>query len=120
MAILDELGVVEAQLADWARRFALGERTDVEYEAARGALLSRRADLTRQLDVVARPMTTLEQYEEPSERLVYRNSSDPAQWTRNMFEVMVERVLVRPANGRGRWTRVEDRVEVVWRSGASA
>lgn len=99
---------VDALISRWNREAAKAGLTAAEIVDGRTELVAERQQIEDELGALAtRP--------EPGrwERVGQELSRDP----RAVVEMAVERVTVRSAQGRGRWSRVGDRAAIKWRDG---
>lgn len=97
---------VDGRISAWNREAAKAGLTAAE-------IVDGRTDLVAEREGIEAGLEALATQREPGEweRLWQEISRDP----RAVIETVVERVTVRSARGRGRWTRVADRVAIGWR-----
>lgn len=110
--ITTKLAAVDARKAELAAMWADDTLDAAEWAAARERLAKRKAELTADLNAVPAPMVDID--------ITQAREAWPSMTLdeqRELLGLFIERVVVGRAT-RGRWTPVDDRVEIEWRTRA--
>lgn len=109
-AITHRLDAVEAKRRKLARRWALADMDDDEHAEAKAALDEREAELRGQLEALAPTTITGDEIDEARQAWDYMTLAEQ----RAFVQTFIREIPVR-RSGRGRWTPVGERLDIVWR-----